>query len=790
MTELHRTEVDGVATVWVESPGALSAGLLFRTGRADETLVTLGRTHLLEHLVLSTIGEVAPGQNGEVGGVVTGFHATGAPEVVAAFLTGVTRSLGAFAGERLDDEKQVLEAETARRPPDLGASLLNWRYGATGYGLLWMQELGLKNVTIEHLSTLAAARFTRQNAFLWLSGPPPAGLHLDLPEGVRQPLPRLVPIRDESPSWYVDDAIGGVAIGSTGPRNSTATVFRAVAGKLLRDRLRAKQAVSYAPQVLYEPLDADTAHVVLYADSEPDRRAELTHEFVEEFEVLGRISKAQLEDARREALNHLVGPLAPPPDQLALVEANRAALDWIFGREFEPLDSLAAGVATVSLTDLQTYARGLRQEALFALPSGALLRQSMGQRTPTFRGGPVKGRTVSPVDGPYQRERLVYGPEGVTLRLEGDAHHTIHYQDVAAALRSEDGRLVIINTAADAIIIEPNLWRNGARAIEEIRARIPKKLIIEEGARRSDHIPEPATTRWERLQYHLLNPWLVLATCFAVGMAIGVPAEVPYVSTLFLIAGLAAFFQLRKRRRMAPRPRASAPTRPARKTPPSLGALFTRARREWPRGHRGVDGAGADTADVVEGIMDTSSFSIVAFRGDHGASMPDLLSACGYSQEREWKARGNPAGLSDAFHALAGRDDTVTLKAYWSSPEVTVLIDPEVVISSGLEEQLTAFCAHQGTSATVVMWERVSETAILTEMAGTGVVRRTWYQQGRPFDSQKDPRPELKKSPDARGLRAALAACGLPVGRLFADTDVTVLELRYVAEQTPADASV
>jgi hypothetical protein len=39
--EVHWTEVGGVTTVWVDSPAPLKAGLLFRTGRADETLVEM-----------------------------------------------------------------------------------------------------------------------------------------------------------------------------------------------------------------------------------------------------------------------------------------------------------------------------------------------------------------------------------------------------------------------------------------------------------------------------------------------------------------------------------------------------------------------------------------------------------------------------------------------------------------------------------------------------------------------------------------------------------------------------
>lgn len=48
----HRTSTSGVPTFWTDGPGRFSAGLVFRVGRVDETLVTSGITHLVEHLAL------------------------------------------------------------------------------------------------------------------------------------------------------------------------------------------------------------------------------------------------------------------------------------------------------------------------------------------------------------------------------------------------------------------------------------------------------------------------------------------------------------------------------------------------------------------------------------------------------------------------------------------------------------------------------------------------------------------------------------------------------------------
>src|ERR1700745_2959007 len=50
------TEVDGVPLFWADAPGRGAAGLLFRVGRADESLAGAGVTHLVQELVLRALG--------------------------------------------------------------------------------------------------------------------------------------------------------------------------------------------------------------------------------------------------------------------------------------------------------------------------------------------------------------------------------------------------------------------------------------------------------------------------------------------------------------------------------------------------------------------------------------------------------------------------------------------------------------------------------------------------------------------------------------------------------------
>ena len=115
MADLHWTEVDQVTTVWTDTPGPLKAGLLFRTGRADETLATAGMTHLIEHLCFSAANDPSPNHNGFVDGVTTGFFTMGQPKDVSGFLAKICAGLNSLPGDRLAGEKQVLAAENASR---------------------------------------------------------------------------------------------------------------------------------------------------------------------------------------------------------------------------------------------------------------------------------------------------------------------------------------------------------------------------------------------------------------------------------------------------------------------------------------------------------------------------------------------------------------------------------------------------------------------------------------------------------------------------------------------------
>jgi zinc protease len=303
----------------------------------------------------------------------------------------------------------------------------------------------------------------------------------------------------------VDNACGGVAAGATVPRVSAAPIFCEVATRRLRKRLRTTQAVSYAPSVFYDHLNADTAHLVLYADSDKEHRAELADAFGEVFKEFGEVEESEVEDVRRQIREYWIGASAPPPADRKLLEAQRAAMDWILGKEFESLELIAMQLSSVTVDDILAFGSEMQATAMFALPGEAVLQPLFGQRAPYSTASVVRGRETLSVDAPVHRERLVHGPDGVSVLFSDGSHCTVRYAELAGALYYEDGCVRLVGLDAATVRIEPTLWRGGQGICQKIRERVPAHLVLEQRSRPADAIPKPSTTAWQRFRARLTH---------------------------------------------------------------------------------------------------------------------------------------------------------------------------------------------------------------------------------------------------------------------------------------------
>ena len=215
--EVNVTSIDGVPVVWAETPGPMRANLMFRVGRTDERLPWSGITHLVEHLALFQLG---PQQRYEFNGAVTSnrtvFYATGAPAEIVSFLGLVTTALGNLPLDRVETEKTVLLAEASSRSMSASDFMFSLRFGTRGNGLHRYREFGLLHVPPAWIAGWSARYFNRDNAVLWLSGPPPGDLHLALPAGERMPESAVQPLALSLPA-YAQAPVAGAGVSMVAP---------------------------------------------------------------------------------------------------------------------------------------------------------------------------------------------------------------------------------------------------------------------------------------------------------------------------------------------------------------------------------------------------------------------------------------------------------------------------------------------------------------------------------------------------------------------------------------------
>lgn len=110
---MHRTEIDGVPVYWVSGDGGrLTAELVFGVGIQDESFISTGITHLVEHLTMRRLGETSYECNASVGPHMTAFQVrSGQSETVVEHLLRVCRSVAGLDATGLDIERRVLAVE-------------------------------------------------------------------------------------------------------------------------------------------------------------------------------------------------------------------------------------------------------------------------------------------------------------------------------------------------------------------------------------------------------------------------------------------------------------------------------------------------------------------------------------------------------------------------------------------------------------------------------------------------------------------------------------------------------
>ncbi len=416
---MQRTEIDGVPTFWEQGPEPLTAVLMFRAGARHETFRTVQVSHLVEHLVMSTLPKTHLDLNAQVDADTTTFHATGRPEEIVDFLARVCAGLRDLPVDRVQRETGVLQAEDATSDHPAVCWSLGVRFDLAGVGLLGTTGPGPRHLTAAHAKAFAATHLVRDNAVLVLTGPPPEGLRLDLPDGPAPaeiatprsafPLPALN--RADMPFPTISLELSGT--------QEHEGVLAAILQDRLTDDLRHERGIAYSCEVGLQRLDEGTL-LTVWTDGHEDRRAEIATTLwtsVRDLATAGP-TQAELDHARRgqaarltdprntvdwlaaEAYRHLVGwPPRTREDYLASLEA--LTTEGVRARFAAALDSVLLGVPH----DVHLVLEDLPDRTDAEMPAGApLTGEAFGRKT----------LSLAPRD-----LRYVAGPDGISQTAQG-----------------------------------------------------------------------------------------------------------------------------------------------------------------------------------------------------------------------------------------------------------------------------------------------------------------------------------------------------------------------------------
>lgn len=469
--EFVETEVSGIRTLHLPAAGCTRLTLHLGVGWADESFVTRGVTHAIEHLVMAAAEPGRFESNACVTPFQTAFWANGPAPRVGRFLGEVAAALRDLPLDRLERERHVLEAETHGHTYGAHEVLLKSRFGNVGPGLGMFPGLGSLGLDPGVVAHHHAQWFVAGNAVLTVVGPMPEDLDVRLPPG-RAPERSFGSWR-AGPAWDradVSDPCASIE-GHDAPAASLA--IRATAGALER-RLRHEQGLVYGvvPDLVRLP---GTGRVVLQLttrtapEAAPGVAAALIEELRHRAEV-GVTAEELAEDL--EWSDALAGDLDTAASHVQL-QAERLLAG-------QPALQLADARARVAAVTAQEVTEALRE----SLPT-AMLLVPRDSAPPTGLPLVPTCAAVPAFTTPRLRRRLRSGlPAGAELGFaddvvqyrdeDGDVHE-VRFDECVGVGVAHGGRL-LFGRRGCFVWVDPREFKGAEAIVRAIDERLPAHL--------------------------------------------------------------------------------------------------------------------------------------------------------------------------------------------------------------------------------------------------------------------------------------------------------------------------
>ena len=463
-------EVDGVRVWYTDVGGPCMGGLVFRTGRADETLPTAGINHLVEHLALFSLWDHGFDMNGSAAILTTSFFVSGTQRQTESFLSEVCRSLRSLPMDRLDDERQVVETEAR----SLGASFAgsaSARFGPRGFGIVDWFDFGVQHLTPEAIQTWAAERFTRGQAAAWMTRPPSPELRLELAPGDPLPIPTPEPIPGIPLPSHIHGWGHHMGCSFMAKRSMPLLIATAILRERAMRAMRREKAITYSvgrseervgprDSLYFITFDTAERHAAAGLDTFMDLLAKITD---------GEISAAEVQRAHAAAM-----PWNATDAERPIREAIRKATASLFGREPTTWKALEKQGKRLKPERVSSALRDALESAILVVPEGLRVPDRYAARPTPPPNPPVNGRVFVRWDGDV-REETVLGPDGFTQR-SGTSAETIMFGEVEAAPLGPDGTVSLIDRRGIVMTLRPNQLMRGKALAETLRERVGDRV--------------------------------------------------------------------------------------------------------------------------------------------------------------------------------------------------------------------------------------------------------------------------------------------------------------------------
>ncbi|WP_332642643.1 M16 family metallopeptidase [Aeromicrobium sp.] len=476
MPEILRTTHNDIPIISTEVEGPLTGSLILGVGMADEPPHLAGITHLAEHLIFRSMGDLLLAHDGVTSSHTLDFHATGTPDEVADFLNRLSSVIlnPRFTEDDLRRERMVIEAE---RPPAFGpsAGLLTYRYGFEGAGKSHGGAPTLASLTTGEVRDWILRWFVADNARLTFTGSPPPSLAVRLPEG-SVPAHRLETRYVNSPTLIASKK-DGVALSLVVDENLSPWLREALDFELTSE-LRTTKGLIYSidPELTNTEPGLDQVDLVL--DPLEENLVETLELAVQKVRKtaengFGQAAVDYAKSAAVSALSH-PGSWAGHIDGIATTElvggVNATPDEWIETAHSLKGDELTAALREALDTLMVAY------DGDTELPDG--FAEKLQLTLDEFTAGET---TNAPRRGPGRRWRGNWFSVRDWLRIDDTHLHehifgettSVRLDDIVVLGKFGDGSVHLIDKRGQDVIVDPILWRKGSGVIEELINRVP-----------------------------------------------------------------------------------------------------------------------------------------------------------------------------------------------------------------------------------------------------------------------------------------------------------------------------